>query len=712
MAEEDDYNDIDGGWDLHESAPTPRSETEEEAQEAISFLKRSVSDSRSTIDSISRTPRSLSRFRPGGSYADKAGRWTAPKIDPTSVPTSTHEGSFGRTQTSPSFISRLSSSPFRAGFLRRRIPAKPSHPPALESSEHQEEDQIPDSVVSEAQIVINAAENFLHSIPASIEMFKKVLFDLDSLIGNGEERENQDVLMEKQQTLKDRIHNCEAAELEIREVRAWIGDQISNRTIVPNLLRANIQRLSNLIEIAQKNLTSPADEILVVTVQEADFLETTEEISRPCVLISVVDLRTGQFLKKSRTMRFLGRLCLCYSDVPCSTVIQRYERKAVLDVKRAKGSKKLQIQYRPAAEGYAYILPCLTQPCEACKESVVPSSSLHSISAKYRPVWNEEVLYDEEVWILMVDLERWRDFVMLPCELALFLRTSSLRVTHSLFLLNCPVIPPERCPGFCMEFDLGEQVSHLLQDDVMFFFEIVDLRDDPRCSLPSPCPWRRIAWAFCRPGELMAELEKSTGRREGQRKTRWTTKSVGDQLELQLYRYTWPAWWRAWRGLKGSSSPSQADLNKECVAFQSWRRGGKSKTRASWKSYPSKLTVGLQKMVRPVLEKIPKVVPAGVAVKEVTLRNFYELAGVSLQMSAREALWKGDTIEISFPGARWVGVCSKMSSDPAGVLRGLKSGGDEALKARWWETLYVADGGSPSSSCFDPWGGNQCLTSD
>ena len=301
--ENDYYQDDDGEWELHDSAPTPRSETEED----FTTIQRSVSDSLSAYDSLIRTPRSLSRFRSAGHHPARSGRWNAPKIDLNSSPrnSSPNEASFSRAQTSPSLITRLSSSPFRATFLRKRIPAKPLHPSPLDSFEDKEEDNVPDSIVAEAEIVINAAENFLRSIPASIQTFERVLLELDSTLEEGgSQGADRDLLMQKKQTIGDRIQHCWTAEVEISKVKTWLRDQISNRTIVPNLFRANIQRLSNMIEIAQKNLTSPTDEVLVVTVEGTGPLDAVEEIDKVCVLVSVVNSATGMFLKKSRTLRY------------------------------------------------------------------------------------------------------------------------------------------------------------------------------------------------------------------------------------------------------------------------------------------------------------------------------------------------------------------------------------------------------------------------
>jgi len=235
-----------------------------------------------------------------------------------------------------------------------------------------------------------------------------------------------------------------------------------------------------------------------------------------------------------------------------------------------------RLQYKSEPGGCRHILPVLTMPCPLLPLAMAAAANsaregrlgggvrnVRSIQAGVAPVWEEDVAIDQ-------------------------------------------------------------QPSHLLQDKVLYFFELVDFEVKSASKDADEAPsshssharaqlnvWKRIAWAFYRPNLQGVQLDgsaastallrtQSIGSRvlgssfswRGTRVVPGPANSyrlpggVGSRVALQLYRYHTPAL-AALRGASESSAGSH--LAARCVALDSWRKFLQNP--ASFPLYPGTLDV-------------------------------------------------------------------------------------------------------------------------
>ena len=258
-----------------------------------------------------------------------------------------------------------------------------------------------------------------------------------------------------------RLSRCEAAGVTIGKLREWLQDQLrhtnehlSSEHGAADLFRSRVLELGALVRAEKKEMGS-SSEVLVVKVHRASTLEPDIDVQHPAVLVSVIDetREPGEVQKEgwklpSQKSRKRPGGYLRKSD-DLTIAVQQHEGRSVLI--SAEGEKA---EYRSDSKGCEHILPVLTRPCP-----LLSLSSQHaggggegsSLKAGVAPVWEEEIVFDQ---------------------------------------------PPK----------------HMLQDKVLYFFELVDFQvssstdtgytEDEgkmRVETMQSC-WKRIAWGFYRPG--------------------------------------------------------------------------------------------------------------------------------------------------------------------------------------------------------------------
>ena len=378
-----------------------------------------------------------------------------------------------------------------------------------------------------------------------------------------------------------RIARGNTALATVSKLREWIVGQLVFVEIQSvEIVRLRLQELAALVSRESKEIASASSEVLVIKIHKTSPLEPQVNLLHPAILVSIVDEtrepsdRDDAAKKKSAP----GDYLLKQEDF--GVAVQHNEGLSLSSGqpkgggRRKRGRNKIAIQIgawwlSPYFAGVDYALPPSAASHGGGSQLGTRGTSgggvrnVRSIQAGVAPVWEEDVAIDQ-------------------------------------------------------------QPSHLLQDKVLYFFELVDFEVKSASKDADEAPsshssharaqlnvWKRIAWAFYRPNLQGVQLDgsaastallrtQSIGSRvlgssfswRGTRVAPGPANSyrlpggVGSRVALQLYRYHTPAL-AALRGASESSAGSH--LAARCVALDSWRKFLQNP--ASFPLYPGTLDV-------------------------------------------------------------------------------------------------------------------------
>jgi hypothetical protein len=418
------------------------------------------------------------------------------------------------------------------------------------------------------------------------------------------------------------------------------------------LVRARVQELAAAVSTEWKELGSARSEVVVVKVHGSSPLEPDVGLVHPCILVSVIDVsrnpadRQGGGAGDEQARNGKGQGLGDYlAKEDFGIAVQQNEGCSVLVAPQAaggdQGAKTLgaPLVYKAEPRGCRHILPVLTQPCPLLPLALAAANARErkgaaggrGLEAGVAPVWEEEIAFEQSM-------------------------------------------------------------GHMVREDVIYFFELVDfhvpsasaLADDDDTSGPrarrdmSQHAWRRLAWGFYRPAREGASLDGSVAANALVRKgsaPRLLSKAfswrgtrvapgpansfqlpggLGARVSLQLYRYA-P---QRSLGLLRAEVRESSDLGAGCRALDSWHRFLKNPS--AFPSYPATLDVTVSLRARPLSEPVPRLFGMHHPIVEpcrLRLEDGGPLGGglaVTLSMTFREAMSSREVVWVQLaPRGGW-----------------------------------------------------------
>ena len=269
---------------------------------------------------------------------------------------------------------------------------------------------------------------------------------------------------------------------QVPKLREWLEPQlmlVAESMPNPQLVRSRVHELSSIVSAEWKEMGSPSSQGLVVKIHETSPLEPDVHLVHPAILVSVIDEErepTALGGDKSKHGLPPGNFLLKQDEFGIAVQQNEGLSRLVPDDERAAGGSNAKetgarLVYKADPRGCPHVLPVLTRPCPllslamesaAAERSRDGKGAVKSIQAGVAPRWEEEIAFAQEP-------------------------------------------------------------AHMLQDKVVYFFELVDFQasspsddiaqDDTSARVGGAAallnPWKRIAWGFYRPNAPNANLDGS-----------------------------------------------------------------------------------------------------------------------------------------------------------------------------------------------------------